>query len=80
MRWARDATLLQDASFYSPVELSGPSVSSQQEKGLCVGSVFFEMLMWIATKTLNLVGISEWEWYEFYVVSGGTARCSAIGT
>jgi hypothetical protein len=36
MRWARDATLLQDASFYSPVELSGPSVSSQQEKGLCV--------------------------------------------
>ncbi|CAM6068770.1 unnamed protein product [Sphagnum tenellum] len=25
MRWARDATLLQDASFYSPVELSGPS-------------------------------------------------------
>ncbi|CAM6043705.1 unnamed protein product [Sphagnum compactum] len=25
MRWARDAALLQDASFYSPVELSGPS-------------------------------------------------------
>ncbi len=41
MRWARDATLLQDASFYSPVELSGPSVSLQQEKGLCVGSVCF---------------------------------------
>jgi hypothetical protein len=36
--------------------------------------------MWIATKTLNLVGISEWEWYEFYFVSGGTATCSAIGT
>jgi len=51
--------IVAGCNFYSPVELSGPSVSSQQEKGLCVILVcFFEMLMWIPTKTFNFVKLS----------------------